>query len=49
MGQAKMGPIHCPETSEKERRVLFLEFLTLEDGTNTLLQNASKGLPFNAA
>jgi hypothetical protein len=30
-------------------RRLFLDYLTLEDGTDTLSQNVDKGLPFNAA
>jgi hypothetical protein len=29
--------------------VLFLDFLTLEDGTDTLTQNVDKGLPLDAA
>jgi hypothetical protein len=28
---------------------LFLDFLTLEDGTETLSRNVGKGLPFDAA
>jgi hypothetical protein len=27
----------------------FLDFLTLEDGTDTLSRNVGKGLPFDAA
>jgi hypothetical protein len=39
----KMGPILCPETSA------FLDFLTLEDGTDTLSRNVGKGLALDAA
>jgi hypothetical protein len=50
-----MGPIRCPETSVKDYHstlrytLLFLDFLTLEDGTDTLSRNVGKGLPLDAA
>jgi hypothetical protein len=46
---------HRPPLSVHKPRVshtgflLFLDFLTLEDGTNTLSRNIGKGLPLNAA
>jgi hypothetical protein len=44
-----MRPIRCPETSVKDYHSTLQDFLTLEDGTDTLSRNVGKGLPFNAA
>jgi hypothetical protein len=40
-----------PSGVKKSKRPtkFFLNFLTLEDGTDTLLRNVGKGLPFGAA
>jgi hypothetical protein len=44
----KMGPIRCPETSVKITiQLFFLDFLTLEDGTDTVSRNITKGFPLN--
>jgi hypothetical protein len=40
----------CIGSIFKSQEVLFfLDFLTLEDGTDTLSRNVGKGLPFDAA
>jgi hypothetical protein len=33
----------------QEEKLFFLDFLTLEDGTDTLSRNVGKGLPLDAA
>jgi hypothetical protein len=32
-----------------KKRLFFLDFLALEDGTETLSRNVDKGLPFDVA
>jgi hypothetical protein len=40
---------NVPVPSSRVKKSLFLDFLTLEDGTHTLSRNVGKGLPLDAA
>jgi hypothetical protein len=41
--------VPVPSSRFKKSNLFFLDFLVLEDGTDTLSRNVRKGLPFDAA
>jgi hypothetical protein len=41
--------VSVPPSRAKKPTLLFLDFFTLEDGTDTLSRNVGKGLPLDAA
>jgi hypothetical protein len=48
-GAAYRSHLQGSGSPRRSKKKLFLDFLTLEDGTDMLSRNVGKGLPLNAA
>jgi hypothetical protein len=44
-----LSVVKKPKKKIRKKKILFLNFLTLEEGTDRLSRNVGTGLPLNAA